>query len=89
MAKNQGYFTVVETGADLLNGSLAQRDTAGNRLASAQEGKMFWDTTNERLERDNGAGWDIVVDNDPAVGVAGPRTLGGGAQQIAAGNHTH
>lgn len=50
-------------------------------------------TTDQLLSKNSATnfdtGWSNPPASDPAVGVAGLRTLGTGAQQAAAGNHTH
>jgi hypothetical protein len=39
---------------------LIVRDTAANRPTAGVTGRLFYDTTNSKLQRDNGAGWDDV-----------------------------
>lgn len=34
------------------------RDIAGNRPTAGVEGRLFYDTTNEELQRDNGSSWE-------------------------------
>lgn len=51
-------------------------------------------TTAGRLQRNGanlvwGAGNYVITNEDPAAGTAGLRSLGTGAQQAAAGDHTH
>lgn len=93
---NQGLFTsasfdglTAAQKADLLNAMLLQRAATGSKPAAGQTGREFWDTTLSQSERDNGATWDVLFGSDPAAATPGLRTLGTGAQQAAAGNHTH
>lgn len=67
-------------------------------VATTNAGYLFFDTTLGRLERSNGTSYDVLLltdaaiataNKDGAVGTASLRTLGTGAQQAAAGNHTH
>lgn len=37
---------------------LILRDTAANRPAAGKPGRLFYDTTNSKLQRDNGSDWD-------------------------------
>jgi len=49
--------------------NLILRDTAANRPAAGIAGRLFYDTTNAKLQRDNGTSWD---DCEPgASGAAG------------------
>jgi len=89
---NQGFWADadgLEGTADRLNAGMLQYDIAANRPAAGQTGRLFWDTTNNRLERDNGATWDIIFSSDPAAATAGLRTIGTSAVQASAGNHVH
>ena len=62
---NQGLWSAgLEGTADRLNAALVQKDIAANRPAASQVGRLFWDTTNNRLERDNGSGWDVIATLD-------------------------
>jgi len=78
--------------ADNLNACLLQTGSgapAGVVGAAGQQGRYYYDTTNYRMYWDNGSSWNLLLNSDPAVATAGLRTLGTGAQQAAAGNHTH
>ncbi len=68
-------------------GLLSARPTA----ASDNEGQAFYATDTGLLYRSNGSSWDQILLTDPteASGDPGLRTLGSGANQAAAGNHTH
>ena len=44
------------------------RDTAANRPAAGTAGRLFYDTTNEKWQRDTGATWE---DCEPAAGAGG------------------
>lgn len=39
---------------------LILRDTSGNRPSAGVPGRLFYDTTNTKMQRDNGSGWDDV-----------------------------
>jgi len=45
---------------------LILRDTAVNRPAAGKPGRLFYDTTNNKLQRDNGSTWDDVEPTIPA-----------------------
>jgi len=80
-----------EATADKLNASLWQRGLAANRPAAGQKGRIYvsTDVGGEKVERDTGTGWESILTVDNAVDVPSLRTLGTGALQAAAGNHTH
>jgi hypothetical protein len=40
--------------------SVILRDTLANRPAAGIAGRMFFDTTNSQLQRDNGSSWDSI-----------------------------
>lgn len=40
--------------------NLVLRNTAANRPAAGKPGRLFFDTTNNKLQRDNGSTWDDV-----------------------------
>ena len=75
--------------ADKLNSCLLQTGTFAARPAAGQKGRRYWATDTGQLFRDNGTTWDTIIDKDLAAGSASLRTLGTGATQAAAGNHTH
>ena len=52
-------------------------------------GRIFIASDTYKVYRDSSSTWVVIIDADPAIGVAGLRTLGTGALQIAAGNHGH
>lgn len=66
----------------------------GARPAAGKKGRI-WRSTNKAagiLDYDTGTAWVEIgtqAQSDPAAGVAGLRTLGGGATQAAPGNHSH
>lgn len=87
---NQGFWADGLPGtADRLNAGTLQYGATASRPAAGQTGRRWWDTTLKRLERDNGATWDIIFETDPAAATPGLRTLGTGAAQAAAGDHSH
>jgi len=47
-------------------GEVILRDVVGNRPVVGIEGRLFYDTTNEKLQRDTGAAWE---DCEPAPGL--------------------
>tara|TARA_R100000656_G_C3927251_1_gene124069 strand:- start:174 stop:821 length:648 start_codon:yes stop_codon:yes gene_type:complete len=93
MTTNSGFWEDgLEGTADRLNASLLQRDTLANRPTAGQEGRLFVasDGNNAGLMyRDSGTAWVQVLLSDQATSVASLRTLGTGAAQAAAGDHTH
>lgn len=90
-----GYITdgLVVT-KDILNSLMLQ---AGNGVpatvvsAAGDLGRAYIDTnaTAVTLYYDNGASWVAQISTDPGAGTGGFRTLGTGAAQAAAGDHTH
>lgn len=48
--------------------SVIQRDTAANRPAASIAGRLFFDTTNTKLQRDNGSSWDDVAETTANLG---------------------
>ena len=93
MTTNSGFWeNGLEATADRLNASLLQRDTLANRPTAGQAGRLFVasDGNNAGLMyRDTGSAWVQVTLSDQATSVPSLRTLGTGATQSAAGNHTH
>lgn len=86
----QGDWSSGDEGTpDNMNSLTIQRDVIGSRPATAKAGVLFYATDENKLYRDNGAGWDEIDLSDLAVGVGSKRTLGAGATQAAAGNHSH
>tara|TARA_R110000824_G_scaffold17485_3_gene70849 strand:+ start:217 stop:867 length:651 start_codon:yes stop_codon:yes gene_type:complete len=57
--------------------------------AAAKVGRIFLDTTNMVLYRDNGSSWVSIFNADAASAVGSLRTLGTNATEGAAGIHTH
>lgn len=45
------------------------RDTLANRPAAGKAGRLFYDTTNGQLQRDNGSSWDSVGETGAALTV--------------------
>lgn len=43
--------------------SIVLRDTAANRPSASIAGRLFYDTTWKRLQRDNGSSWDDVYES--------------------------
>lgn len=88
-----GYVQDNVTGAQLAatyNGLLLQRGTTAARpAASTGEGIGYWNTDDVELQQSDGAAWQTRIDSDAAAGTPSLRSLGSGAQQAAAGNHTH
>ena len=86
---NQGHFTAgVERIAHLLNTTALQKGATAGFL-NIFTGMLVWDSSTLKFHRSNGSGFDVVVDVDTAVATASLRTLGTGALQISAGNHSH
>ena len=87
---NQGFWTAnLEATTDNLDGLLLQYLVAASRPAASQVGRDFIASDTKVYSRDNGAGWDTVIDVDAVVATPSFRTLGTGAQQAAAGDHGH
>jgi len=51
------------------------RDIAANRPAAGTAGRLFYDTTNSKMQRDNGSSWDDVAES--ATGMTNPMTTTG------------
>jgi len=95
---NQGHFTNStepssrsdQATSNSLNSMLCQSGTDASKDSSyGDTGRIFIATDTPKVYRESGSAWVLVIDLDPAVGVAGLRTLGTGSAQAAAGNHTH
>jgi hypothetical protein len=54
--------------------SVILRDIAANRPAAGIAGRLFYDTTNSKMQRDNGSSWDDVAE---ASGLTNPMTTTG------------
>lgn len=54
--------------------SVILRDIAANRPAAGTAGRLFYDTTNSKMQRDNGSSWDDVAE---ATGLSNPMTTTG------------
>jgi hypothetical protein len=93
MADTYAGFWVVTAEAtfEALNTSLLQFAAIGSRMAASKRGVEFiaTDVGGEDLSYDTGSGWVDIEGSDAAAGDASKRTLGSGATQVAAGNHTH
>ena len=95
---NQGHFTNStepssrsdQATSNLLNSMLCQAGLDATKDSSyGDTGRIFIATDTQRIYRESGSAWVEVMDDDPAAGTAGLRTLGTGSTQAAAGNHTH
>jgi hypothetical protein len=51
--------------------SVVLRDTLANRPAAGIAGRTFFDTTNTKLQRDNGSSWDDIAETPAAGGTGG------------------
>ena len=93
MTTNNGFWVDGLVGtADRLNACLAQYDTLANRPVHGQEGRLYIcsDGTNAgRMFRDTGGAWTEVLLADGATSLGTLRSIGTGATQAAAGDHTH
>jgi len=86
---NSGFWTAgLEGTVDNLNATLFQKGAEAD-FDVTKTGLTFLETASGKIKRSNGTSWDVVVDVDPTAGAGGLRTLGVGAQQAAAGDHTH
>lgn len=74
---------------DKMNAAYTQKDTDGNRPAAAFNGREFVSTDDFERFLDDGGVWTLAMEVDGAANKGCLRTLGTGALQIAAGNHTH
>jgi hypothetical protein len=84
-----GFWSAgLEGTVDRMNETLLQSGVESD-FAVAKTGLTFYDTGTKTIKRSNGTAWVEVVDGDGAVGTPSLRTLGTGAAQAAAGNHTH
>jgi hypothetical protein len=54
--------------------SVILRDIAANRPAAGIAGRLFYDTTNSKMQRDNGSSWDDVAETG---GLTNPMTTTG------------
>lgn len=88
---NQGHWTNGDQATvNLMNSMLVQEGLDASKDGSfGDTGRMFIATDTYKVYRESGAAWVVIIDTDPAVGAAGLRTLGSGAQQAAPGNHSH
>lgn len=88
---NQGLWVAnLEGTVNRLNALLCQYDIDANKDSVLGDiGRLFIASDTYEVYRDSGTAWVTVMDLDPAVSVAGLRTLGTGATEAAAGNHTH
>lgn len=87
---NQGHWGIFRATVNLFNSLLVQVSTTAARdSVLGDTGRMHISTDDQKVSRDSGSAWVTIIDADPATGVAGLRTLGTGAQQASAGNHTH
>tara|TARA_R110000824_G_scaffold17485_3_gene70850 strand:+ start:867 stop:1496 length:630 start_codon:yes stop_codon:yes gene_type:complete len=87
MASTGMYVGAQLITADMLNASLIQT-SAGTPTGAGQLGRFNYDTTNNILYYDDGSAWVVVIGANSAV-TPMLRSLGSGAFQGAAGNHTH
>src|SRR3989304_222821 len=71
-----------------MNQALLQQAAFASRPAAGNTGALFYATDTGRLYRDNGSSWDQVLLEDHAT-LPALHTIGTGATQAAAGNHTH
>lgn len=81
-------FPATYDAAQELIDSLLSPPLTGVRPAAGKFGRLHLSGTG-LLSFDNGAAWVDVNPIDAAAAIASLRTLGAGAQQAAAGNHTH
>lgn len=59
---NQGFWEAgLEGTVDRMNAALLQYDTAANRPAAGQTGRLFYATDTSELSRDNGSTWDTLT----------------------------
>ena len=79
----------MEMTVNRMNAGLMQQGVEGDKPAAGYAGRWWFSTDTGLTWRDSGAAWVQVLFNDPAVATVGLRSLGTGAQQAAAGNHTH
>lgn len=95
-----GFFTDHSTpvqgaanGVGNLNAILLQTGTTADRPATVYLGMAYWNTTTNALQRNldtfPGGVYDTLISTDDVVGTGSLRTLGTGARQAAAGNHSH
>lgn len=75
------------------SGVLYAEGVDASRPSASTHGRLYKPTDLANiLYWDNGTTWETIgasAPTDPVAATAGLRTLGGGAQQAAAGNHTH
>jgi len=100
---NEGPFsgspTPTRITAEQLNAAYLQKGLKASRPVSNNDNKggLYWATDTNEILRSNGTGtggdlsdgWDIAVKVDAVAATASLRTLGTGATQASAGNHTH
>ncbi len=88
---NQGHWQNGDIATpDKLNSGQLQKGTTAS-FDDAFTGMEVWDNSTGKVHRakGDGLGWEAVIDVDAPVSTGSLRTLGTGAQQAAAGNHTH
>jgi hypothetical protein len=68
--------TQAESGlsAEVLLSAVIGRGATGSKPAAGTAGRLYYDTTLSRLERDNGSTWDVV---EPTARAANPMTTAG------------
>ncbi len=86
---NEGLWSAgLEGTVERLNAMFLQKGGEAD-FDVTQTGLTFFETATGKVKRSNGATWDVMVEVDPAAASAGLRTLGTGASQASAGDHTH
>jgi hypothetical protein len=90
MPTYDGFWTDgLEGSTNNLNAMTTQFGAASARPAHGKKGVRYFATDTLAYTLDDGTQWLDISAIDGAAGVASRRTLGTGATQGAAGNHTH